>query len=288
MSSTAADYVQDSQTALLVVYAADGAVAPTVQAEQVSQAALLVVYSQTINSRYVYNSQFLALTPYAVADVTSPYSSQAALLVVYATGTSVNARSRAWSFVLDGHTFYVLDLGTEGTFLYDIITKQWSSFTTDGYTGWNMHFGTTWGQGRVAGGDALTANVWELVPSAAIDEGFRAITRRATGAIHTNKRMFKAVETFNLNIVLGAVIDPLVGASISLRWSDDNGVTWSPYLAVALDATLTNQEIAWRSLGAFNSPGRVFEVVDTGSRISIEGADAGIDNFDEDGQAPHG
>jgi hypothetical protein len=53
--------------------------------------------------------------------------------------------ARARSFTLDGHTFYVLDLGPEGTWLWDQVTGQWCTFETDGYGKWSFANGTMWG-----------------------------------------------------------------------------------------------------------------------------------------------
>jgi hypothetical protein len=43
----------------------------------------------------------------------------------------------------------------------------------------------------------------------------------------------------------------------------------------------TGGEIAWRSLGAFASPGRIFELSDSGGLIRIDGADVYLDGFDD-------
>lgn len=277
MPSPNAIETDSSQLALLVVYADPGGTLLEIDA---SQTALLAAFAQTSFSKYEYSSQAALLTPYGVTDMTSPYISQSALMVVYAQGVSTSTRSRAWTFVLDGHTFYVLDLGTEGTFLYDLVTRQWSQFSTGGYPDWNMKFGTMWGSGRVAGGDEIGQFVWELNPAAVIDEGFRDLLHVATGGIATRNRVRKAVERF---VITGSVgkLDTASGATISLRWSDDLGQTWSDYWPIDLTGD-PGQEIAWRSLGAFGAPGRIFEISDVGGMVRIDGADVGIDNYDDD------
>jgi hypothetical protein len=270
-----------SQLAALVVYADSGGSNLVVSA---SQTALLVSYAQTVFARYGNASQAALLVPYGVTDMTSPFVSQTALLTVYATGTSDNTRSRAWTFVLDGHTFYALDLGEEGTFVYDLTTKQWSQFSTTGYAGWNMKFGTMWGEGRIAGGDSINPYVWELDPDRTTDEEFRSIEHVATGGLVSRSRRAKSVGRFVLTGSAGAV-DDVEGATISLRWSDDQGNTWSDLRPIPLTAGQFSQEVAWRSLGSFAAPGRIFEISDVGGLLRIDGADAGIDDFDED-EAP--
>ena len=227
-------------------------------------------------------AQMPALVVYAKESFTVSRASQLTALAVYGTGTGVPERSRAWSFTFDGHTFYVLDLGTEGTFLYDMVTGQWSQFQTAGFSTWNMHAGTTWGEGRVAGGDALGGFVWELNPDMTVDEGFRSLTHIVTGGLATRSRVRLAVESLRLTASVGQNTDSL-GATVSLRWSDDLGKTWSAYQTISLTSSNFNGEIAWRSLGSFAAPGRVFEISDTGGMVRIDGTDAGINDFDEDG-----
>jgi hypothetical protein len=106
-------------------------------ASEVHQLAGLVVYAPP-STRQARTSQTAALVPYEIGKFTVPRTSQLALLVVYTTGVPDQSRSRAWSFVLDGHTMYVLNLGEEGTFVYDTVTQQWCKFETWGYNQWNV------------------------------------------------------------------------------------------------------------------------------------------------------
>ena len=268
-----------SQLAMLVAYADPSGVELSVNA---SQTALLVAYFPTVFAHDVFSSQAALLVPYGITDMTSPFVSQTALLVAYATGTSTNTRSRAWTFVLDGHTFYALDLGAEGTFVYDLTTKQWCQFATAGYEGWNMKFGTMWGEGRIAGADSINQYVWEMDPDATTDELFRTIQHVVTGGLLSRTRLAKAVGKFTVTGSSG-IVDEAAGATISLRWSDDQGNTWSDYQTLALTASDFSQTMTWRSLGAYAAPGRIFEISDVGGILRIDGADAGINNFDEDG-----
>ena len=245
-----------------------------------SHLATLVVYSPEATTG-LRASQLAALAVYSLAGAAPVKASQLAALVVWGEGTADTSRSRAWTFVLDGHTFYVLDLFNEGTFLYDTETKQWCQFTTSGHANWNMHNGTMWGEGRIAGGDAQTGTVWELSPDLATDEGYRQLVHTATGALVTRSRAYKSVDAFRLAASSGQLGSP-TEATISLRWSDDQGKTWTARQAITLTDAAFGQEIAWRSLGSFKAPGRIFEVRDTGGVIRIDGADAGIAGFDED------
>lgn len=235
--------------------------------------------------KYVRMSQLAGLATYSIGIFTVPHDSQMTGLVVYSDGIGSTARTRAWTFVLDGHQFYVLDLGEEGTFLFDIGTGQWCEFQTDGHTGWNVKNGVSWGTtNRIVGGDEGGGFVWELNPDTAIDEGFRDILHAVTGGVTTRNRVFKSVDMVRITGSLGKTTSE-TGASITLKFSDDMGKTWSDDFIFSLDPSDFRGEISWTSLGAFMAPGRIFDISDIGGLLRIDGADIFADNFDgEEGQ----
>lgn len=199
-------------------------------------------------------------------------------------GAVATSRKRAWSFTLDGHTFYVLDLGQEGTFLWDKSTNSWCQFITTGYTAWNFCNGCMWGQ-RIVAGDQLTTDLWEMLPASSLfDNSATLVQHVVTGGVATRNRIYHSVESFTLVASTALLMAP-GSASVTLSFSDDQGVTWQTMDAIALTGA-SNQEIAWTSLGAFNNPGRIFKITDFGAFLRIDGADANIDNFDE--QPPAG
>ena len=233
-------------------------------------------------SRYLHLSQFYALVPYKTDySGTVPKLSQLYGHVTYSSGLPESARSRAWTFVLDGHTFYVLDLGTEGTYLYDIDTQQWCQFITDGHNGWNLKNGIRWGTvGRVLGGDETSGRVWELDPTLTTDENFRQINKHVTANITTRSRVYHAVESVRIAGSFGDLTN-ITDASMSLTFSDDGGRTWSDPFIVELVEGNDQSEVAFTSLGSFMAPGRVFQFSDTGGLQRIDGADVFVEDFDD-------
>ena len=201
--------------------------------------------------------------------------------VVIPTNPNIGVpRQRAWSFVLDGHTFYVLDLGLEGTFVYDITTEQWAQFTTQGFIQWDAGNGVMWGN-RIVAGDLLSNQVWEVVASVTNDQGSLDIQHTVTGGLASRSRQYHSVDNVQLAISKGQYDDP-TSTAVNLRFSDDGGQTWSPYFTVTLPDGQTLGSLQWSSLGAFSAPGRVFEFSDIGGPIRIDGADAFVDGFDDD------
>jgi hypothetical protein len=205
-------------------------------------------------------------------------------VVVPTPPTPAISRKRAWTFTLDGHVFYVLDLGGQGTFLYDDSTGEWSQFVTASYNQWNLCNGTMWGQ-RIVGGDLLTTDIWEMQPGALFDNGSAEITHITTGGLIKRNRVFVSCDAFRLNCSFGQ-LDDVNGATIQLSFSDDQGNTWVDMDTLSMVEGDTTGEVAWRSLGSFAAPGRIFRITDVGAFLRIDGADAGISNFDEDGAPP--
>ena len=189
--------------------------------------------------------------------------------------------NRAWAYTMDGHTFYVLDLGAEGTFVYDLDTQQWSQFQTNGGN-WSMIAGCMFGD-RVVAGDIATDDVWELVPSAMFDSGDNAyeISHVCTGGLVHRSRVYLSCAALRVTASFGQ-LDDVGGVNMTLRFSDDQGQTWTTPDTIALTEGSYSQEIAWRSLGSFAAPGRIFELSDSGGLIRIDGADAMIEDFDND------
>jgi hypothetical protein len=183
---------------------------------------------------------------------------------------------------MDGHVFYVLDLGREGTFLYDDTTGEWSKWITANYNTWNLTNGTMWGQ-RIVGGDILTTDTWEMQPGALFDNGSAEITHVVTGGLVKRNRVFVSVDALRLNCSVGQ-LDDVNGATVQMSFSDDQGQTWVDMDTISLTESDFDGEVAWRSLGSFAAPGRIFRITDVGGFLRIDGCDAGINNFDEDGQ----
>lgn len=193
--------------------------------------------------------------------------------------------NRTWSFVLDGHTFYVLDLGTQGTFLFDTVTQSWSEFQTAGGN-WNMVNGCMWGQ-RIVAGDIATSDLWELDPAATKDSaGVYELTHIVTGGLSTRSRTFVSLSALRVTASFGVV--DTTGVTFNLRFSDDQGNTWSAYYPITLTAGDFGAELAWTSMGSFMAPGRLFELSDAGGLIRIDGCDAFLDGFDNEAQSQDG
>lgn len=257
----------------------EGADWPTV----LSQLALLALYLPP-QANLAYDSQVaeMVLRSAGETNVTA-FNSQQAVLVLYQIGIPDPPRARCWSFTLDGHTFFVMDLAAEGTFLYDTVTSQWCRFRTYGIDQWNFQNGCQWGN-IVVGADLLTDEVWQQVPTKTLDEGWRDIAHAVTGGLTSRSRTYISCDALRLAASIG-LLDTLNGATMTLRFSDDQEATWSDPYTIDLIVDDFDGELAWRSLGSFMAPGRIFEITDLGGLIRIDGADAFLNGFDNDQQS---
>lgn len=208
-----------------------------------------------------------------------PAVSQAYMLVAYRTGTRENLNNRSWEFSLDGHTFYVLTLGEEGTFVYDETTGEWAKWQTEGLSGWNMEIGTTW-RGDVIAADQQNPVIWKLDPDSFLDDDFKPQTRKVTGGLSLRQRAFIPNYSFQVVASMGVPgvpnTAPATEPVVRLRFSDDQGNTFFDAGEIKLDPGKFAQTLVWQSLGTMQQPQRVFEVTDTGAVARIDGADAEV------------
>lgn len=234
------------------------------------QLALFSVIDFSVNAAYAKTPQLALFAPVSATGV--PRTSQLALMVVFGEGSRENFHLRAWSFTLDGNYYYVLHLGAEGTWVYCVTSDTWAEWVTQGYENWNAEQGLVW-DARIVAGDNANGTLWEVTPDSMLDDDFRPIIRVVTAIMPATAR--------DTIVVDGLWIDASVGFPTSetplvhLRFSDDQGNTWTDM--DDCDVTLLpddfSQEIAFRSLGSFTSPGRVFEVSDEGAAVRINRAD---------------
>lgn len=196
-------------------------------------------------------------------------------------------RMQAWTFSLDGHDFYVLELAGEGTIVYDVITGQWCEWRTEGQIIWRARIGANWlGMAKttadrlygtnVVCGDNAEGILWMLDPTQGYDDPTSGstpdtFTRYVNGYVPIRMRETQPNAGVYVTLNLGA--PSITGAAITLRTSDDNGNTYYSHGSNTITASDWTQEVAWRGLGLMRSPGRLFELTDNGAAVRIAAAD---------------
>jgi hypothetical protein len=184
---------------------------------------------------------------------------------------------KAWAFVLDGHTFYVLNFKDRPALVYDVTTGQWHEwFTRDAdYFPliWNMFRGIMW-KGQIIAADASLPTVWELDPHSMLDEEVDVIRRAVTGFQPLRGSAAIRQGSLRLTARKEALDAP---ATIRMRFSDDAGRTWSQWREVTLLGNSVSRRIEWRSLGRLRAPGRIWEIEDAGGLVRIDGTDTDME-----------
>lgn len=155
----------------------------------------------------------------------------------------------AWTFGLDGHEYYVLNIGTEGTFVFDALTNAWAEFSSGSTAGWLAYVGNQEG-GDVSAGDE-GGNLYRVTPDAATDNG-TAFPRILTATVPL---MGKTPRNNSVSIGVGSSED----VTIRFRWKDGQ----EPFPADYYDETLALAPLdvvnIYR-LGQPDQPYRTFEV----------------------------
>lgn len=234
----------------------------------ISQSVVLSAYGPP-QTKYGNESQAALLAAIAQGHNVTTSISQAVTLMAYGTGVPGTQASAAWTFVLDGHRFYVLPLGPEGDWAYDMTTQEWCQLQSQGFPGINFNHGVMWGL-RIIGGDVLYTYLYEMDPNQPLDENWREVQHMVTGGIATRARSSIGVANFTLTASVGD--DSAKDQAISLAFSDDNGVTWSQEFDIPL-TDVSSQVLIWNALGSFSAPGRVFRITDYSGPIRLDGAD---------------
>lgn len=263
-----------SQTVLQVGVGSHGVIAATELALLVAHAAPAVFAVRA--------SQTVAQVSIRARGI--PAASNVSMLVAFKTGAPENLKTRAWTFSLDGHTFYVVTLGEQGTFVYDLTTEEWAKWQTEGLNSWNMERGLTW-RGRVLAADRQNAIIWRLTPTIFLDDDFKPQTRKVTGSLSMRQRTFVPNYAFRITASLGVPVVPLTIPetlpTVELRYSDDQGKTFISAGKLTLELDNFTQPLQWLSLGTMQPPQRVFEITDIGSVVRISGADAEVEEEEE-------
>jgi hypothetical protein len=183
--------------------------------------------------------------------------------------------AHAWAFVLDGHVFYVLSDVSGRTLVCDLATGQWHHwFTGEDPALWNMQRGLMW-RGRALAAGAAGAQVWEVDPLSTLDEETDVIHRAVTGFFPVRGRAGFRQGALRLS---GSVGSPdAVDVEVRLRFSDDEGVTWSRTFVNVLRVGAFAQTISFRGLGRLRAPGRIWDVSDAGGLVRIDSVDSDME-----------
>jgi hypothetical protein len=176
----------------------------------------------------------------------------------------------AWTFKQDDHEFYVLQLNSLDTLVFDKLTGQWTDWISPDYNHWRGADGCNW-EGIAVCGDTRSGKLWQIDPEGRLDYGTTPIVSIIVGGFTERMRTFKPIYMAELAVSEGqppAVVEGTVG--ISLRTGDAQG-NWVSHGEVIGEDIGENITVRWYGLGLAAPSGAVFEITDTGYARRIDG-----------------
>lgn len=165
-----------------------------------------------------------------------------------------SADLRATFFVKDGHPVYVLTLGTEATWVYDLAAQKWTRANSLGYDYWRAHLCCNIGDAVLAA-DALSHQVWRMDPDRMTD-GTDTFTVEFCAFLEA---LEAPVPIANVELHCQTGGAPLSGQGsaplVSLQISYDGGKTYGPEKTRSLGATGDYaKRVRWSAQGTAQPP----------------------------------
>jgi hypothetical protein len=126
-----------------------------------------------------------------------------------------------------------------------------------------------WNSVAVGYDSAGASKLWKLDPAQMKDQGTLSVTWLLNALQPHSGLDFKTHYYLRVAGSIGALLE--TSAPLSLRWSDTAGATWSDARSITLAAGSYKQDLTYRALGSFCTPGRLYELSSTGGLKRIDG-----------------
>ena len=168
----------------------------------------------------------------------------------------------AWSFTIEGHTFYVLSSLT-WTWALDLSTGLWSEWMTGNSGRWKAEGFVEIGGKRITG-DSADPNLYEIDADTFDDAGEHLIWKLRSGPVGGYPNRIIADEIF-VNMVPGVGLNTTDSheqdPQAILRVSDDDGVSWSNEITAPIGKIGEKSIVtSFTGLGASQEDGFRFEL----------------------------
>ena len=212
-----------------------------------------------------------------------------AAVQVVCRGRPELAYVRAWTFTLDGHDYYVLQL-QEITLVYDLHSQQWYNWGTLDRDLWRAQTGIDWNAnvGKITGGtlgstsvivgDYAEGSLYFLNTALSEDTGpqpgdaFLPYKRTVYGQIPLRGHNYVACDGVELTGSLGET-SGVGDQTVTLSYSDNVGHTFVNAGPITVTPGQYSFVLQWPSLGSFKGPGRLFKIDDWGVLARIDSID---------------
>lgn len=164
-----------------------------------------------------------------------------------------------WAFNMDGHSYVVITISGYGTLVYDASTETWLPWQTGTSQFWNCQYGIQLDAGSAVGGTPGAAGLYKISGAYSDDSG-QPILREIMGAVPVLGAPQRC-DSFSLIVDAGGGASLTNQMEIDLRFSDDQGQTYSNWISMAAgtNGQYSVQPVA-RMLGMMRYPMRVFHL----------------------------
>lgn len=162
---------------------------------------------------------------------------------------------RAWTFRHNRHDFYILTTDMF-SLAFDLQKGTWSRWDTYELLNWRAHLGIQ-SRARSFAGDSQSGVIWQL-EEGVLDDTLPVI-REISGTVDNTGTH---IQCSSLYVRVNAGWSPSydLEPTLEMRWSEDQGVTWTDYFQTSLGAKgRYDQDVIYRSMGLIFRPGRTFE-----------------------------
>jgi len=167
------------------------------------------------------------------------------------------ANVKAFVWIDRGHSVLYLDFPDGHTWGFDASAGLWHRRQSHGLTRWRVNDIIAWNGGWY-GTDFANGNIYKIDWDEYTENGEPLVAMRRTSYLSSNQNRVKnsAVE-----LVMDTGHGPVDGEScVNLRYSDDNGYTWSNYRQILLnDISNRGFRVRFTRLGSFYQ--RVYEIM---------------------------
>lgn len=177
----------------------------------------------------------------------------------------------AYRMEFEGHKLYALNVPGVGSYAYDVASQQWCELQS---------LNRTTFRGRTSAivdgvtylGDDTTDAIWAMTVGAYLD-GTSPVTFLASAFLPVQSGRPRCDNVLvqgarGVSDVTGTYDDALT----ELRWSDDQGRTWSDWRSAPLgEVGEYGRPPVWRRCGLMKAPGRLFELRTTDAVLATMG-----------------
>jgi len=175
--------------------------------------------------------------------------------------------ARAWKYTLGGHKFYILELD-ETTWGLDLATGLWHERKSYLLDHWRAFGGIVF-NGKLLFGDRANGNLYTVNPEVHTENG-SAIQYDIYPPTIEAEREWLTMWRYEVLMETGVGNSSVANPQVILRYSDDNGHTWSNEMQRSLGAVgAYGTQAVWGPLGRFRARCMHIRVTDAVKRLVV-------------------